>query len=141
MPEFAVVHASQVNYVALIVAAVTRFVIGGVWYSPALFGPAWHRLLGLSPDITRPLAARACAIDFVAGFISAAALVVFARALGAQTAMAGALLGLAVWLGLVATTTFAQANYEQRPLRLFGINAGFQLVGFVAMGAILGAWN
>lgn len=134
-------HASQVNYVALIVAAVTRFVIGGVWYSPSLFGPAWHRLLGLSPAVTRTRAARACAIDFATSLMSAVTLVILVRAAGAQSALSGGLLGVAIWLGLLATTSFAQATYEQRSLRLFGINAGFQLVAFAAMGAILGAWN
>jgi hypothetical protein len=141
MPQFATVHAVPMNYVALLVAAVTRFVIGGVWYSPAMFGPAWHKLLGLSPDTTRPLAARACAIDFAAGLVSAIALVALDAAMGAHTAAAGVSAALVVWFGFVAATSFAQATYEQRPLRLYGINAGFQLIAFITMGAILGAWN
>lgn len=139
MTQFAAVHAFQVNYVALLGAAVARFVIGGVWYSPAMFGPAWHALLQLSPDVTRPRAARACAVDFVAGLISAGALVVVIAAMGAHTALQGIVAGLLTSGGFIATTSFAQATYEQRPLRLYGINAGFQLVAFIAMGAILGA--
>jgi hypothetical protein len=30
--------------------------------------------------------------------------------------------------------------FEQRPLRLFFINAGYQIVNFTVMGLILGVW-
>ena len=30
--------------------------------------------------------------------------------------------------------------FEQRPIRLWCINAGYHVVNFAAMGAVLGAW-
>ena len=36
----------QVNIVAVLVAALSSFLLGGLWYSKLLFGPAWHRLAG-----------------------------------------------------------------------------------------------
>jgi hypothetical protein len=32
---------SHLNWLAVVAAAVSTFVIGGLWYSPALFGRAW----------------------------------------------------------------------------------------------------
>ena len=40
---------SAINYWAVLVAAVTSFVIGGVWYT-VLFGQAWARLQSLSEE-------------------------------------------------------------------------------------------
>jgi hypothetical protein len=39
----------EVNYLAVIAAAVATFLLGGLWYSPALFGKAWQREAGV-PD-------------------------------------------------------------------------------------------
>ena len=44
----------------------------------------------------------------------------------------------AAWLGFVATIMLGQKYYENRSNELFSINAGYQLVGIVAMGAIIG---
>lgn len=32
---------SSINWLAVLVAGISAFVLGGVWYSPALFGNAW----------------------------------------------------------------------------------------------------
>ena len=31
----------HLNWLAVLVAAVSTFLIGGLWYSPAMFGRAW----------------------------------------------------------------------------------------------------
>ena len=30
-----------INWLAVLVAGISAFVVGGIWYSPALFGKAW----------------------------------------------------------------------------------------------------
>ena len=37
----------EVNWIAVIAAAVSAFVMGGLWYGP-LFGKKWMALVGLS---------------------------------------------------------------------------------------------
>ena len=32
---------STVNWLAILTAAVSAFILGGIWYSPALLGKAW----------------------------------------------------------------------------------------------------
>ena len=34
---------SKINYLAVLVAALSTFLLGGLWYSPMLFGKAWMR--------------------------------------------------------------------------------------------------
>ena len=40
----------EVNWIAIVVAAVASFLLGGLWYSPALFGKAWQREVGLTDE-------------------------------------------------------------------------------------------
>ena len=37
---------SDVNFLAIAVAAVISTGLGALWYSPLLFGPAWMKALG-----------------------------------------------------------------------------------------------
>ncbi|MBA2527542.1 MAG: DUF1761 domain-containing protein, partial [Pyrinomonadaceae bacterium] len=39
---------STINYFAVLAAALSTFVLGGLWYSPLLFGKAWMRANGFS---------------------------------------------------------------------------------------------
>ena len=40
-------NLDQLNAWAILAAAVSAFVIGGLWYSPVVFGKAWERANGL----------------------------------------------------------------------------------------------
>jgi hypothetical protein len=53
----------------------------------------------------------------------------------------GALIGIFVWVGFVATVPAVTIFFGGRPRVLWLINAGYQLVVLVLMGAILGAWH
>lgn len=41
---------AKLNYLAIFAAAVSMFLVGGLWYSPVLFGKAWQRETGLSDE-------------------------------------------------------------------------------------------
>src|SRR5215203_4487319 len=36
-------NMASINWLAVLVAGISAFILGGVWYSPALFGNAWMR--------------------------------------------------------------------------------------------------
>ena len=38
----------DIDWLAVIVAAIASFLVGAVWYSPLLFAKAWQREVGLS---------------------------------------------------------------------------------------------
>ena len=40
----------EVNWIAIVVAALASFLLGGLWYSPVLFGKAWQREAGLTDE-------------------------------------------------------------------------------------------
>ena len=40
----------SINYLAVVVSAISAFVIGALWYAPFLFGKAWQAETGLSDE-------------------------------------------------------------------------------------------
>ena len=59
----------------------------------------------------------------------------------ADTAVKGAALGVLLWVGFIATTSFTTYLFEGRSKQLFLINYGYSLVGLLLTGAILGTWK
>ncbi len=46
-------HHLHLNHLALVVSAIILWLLGAVWYSPALFAKPWMTLLGIVPDKTK----------------------------------------------------------------------------------------
>ena len=40
----------DVNWIAVLLCAVSSLVLGGLWYSPALFAKPWQRAAGLAEE-------------------------------------------------------------------------------------------
>jgi hypothetical protein len=80
-------------------------------------------------------------MSFVASIIAAAVLGKIIAALTVSTALYGMKIGLAVWLGFVTTVQLTNSLFSRQPAKLYAINTGYQLVCYLAMGAILGAWR
>ena len=132
----------NVNYLAAVAAAVSTFVIGGLWYSPLLFHRAWARANGFSEaDLAKGGGAgRIFGIAFVLALVMAFNLAAF---LGAPdtTAAWGATAGALTGLGWVAPAIATIALFERRSFAYIAINGGYFAVAFTVMGAILGAWR
>ena len=60
---------------------------------------------------------------------------------GATTWCWGALIGFICWLGFIAAPLLSETMYEQRPFKLFFINAGYWLVALMISGVVLAAWH
>ena len=137
----------HINLLAVLVAAVSTMIVGFLWYSPILFAKPWMREMGYDPEDKAKIqqmqksAGPAYAGSFVASLISAfvLALVFHWMRVGDLHAAVGA--SFHVWLGFVATVQFTDALFQKKSMKLFAINTGFQLVCYLAMGAILAAWT
>lgn len=130
----------HINYLALLVAAAARIVIGGLWFSPLLFGRSWRTLVGCSEDDMKKRLPMLVPADFITAFVMAFVLVHAVHYAGAATASQGAIVGFFNWLGFVAVVTLMQTLYEARPLPLLFINNGFQLMSLLVMGGIVAVW-
>jgi len=132
------------NYLAILVAAVVAFLIGGLWYSPLLFAKQWMAAHAHTPEDVVELKAdapRAYAISFVGFLIMAAILQMLLNHLDAHNWQHGALWGAHIWLGFAFTIGLMANVYSGKKFSVFVIDAGYQLVYLVVMGAILGQWH
>ncbi len=131
---------SQINLLAVVVAAMLPFAFGALWYSPALFSNAWMREAGLSEERVRQASmARVFGLSFVCQLVIAFNLAAFIGPQG--TVGFGAFAGAAAGLGWVAMSLGVTYLFEQRSLKLWLINGGYQVLAYTAMGALIGAWR
>jgi hypothetical protein len=137
----------HINLLAVLVAAIATMAVGFLWYSPLLFAKAWMREMGYDPNDKAKMeemkksAGRAYAGSFVASLISAFVLALFLHWVRAEGLHYGLLVGFHVWLGFVATVQLTGALFTKQSMKLFAINTGYQLVCYLAMGAILAVWR
>ena len=130
-----------INVWAVLVAALANFLIGGLWYSPALVGKAWMRANGFSAaDLKKGSPTVIFGVAFVFCLIMAANLAAFLNS--PETTLGFAVLaGVAAGLGWAAMGLGVVALFERRPWSYILINGGYLTVSFAAMGAILGVWR
>lgn len=129
----------SINWLAVLVAALAGFAVGGVWYGP-LFGKAWMRECGITEEQVRSAnMVRIYGTVLALNLLIATSLAMF---IGPQGN-----LGSGVFAGFMAGATFIAPalgviyQFESRSLRLWLINAGYWVVIMTVMGAILGAWR
>ena len=126
------------NWLAVIAAAASAFLLGGIWYGP-LFKKAWCREAGVDPDSAPRHPARIFAIAFVCSLLSA---VIFAAMMPSGAGAAdGFGLGFVVGLFFVAMSFGINYAFAQRSLKLWMIDSGYHILQFILYGVILGAWR
>ncbi|MGB0834026.1 MAG: DUF1761 domain-containing protein [Psychrobium sp.] len=126
----------DINLLAVLVAAISSFMLGGVWYS-LLFGKVWMAETGVKGDEQHP--AKVFGTSFIFTLIAA---FVFATLLGPNPELERAItFGLYVGLGFVATSFGINYQFSNKSFRLLLIDAGYHVGQFVIYGAILGAWH
>lgn len=124
---------------ALLLAAVASFAIGAVWFT-LLFGKPYRRLLGVPEGASAKGMGTAMAVGFVLDLVRAYVLIQVVAAMGAYSVATGAEAGFWVWLGFVFTTFVGAVVYEKRSPRVAAISAGYYLVAYLVMGAIVAVW-
>ncbi len=140
-------HLHTLNLLAVLVAAISTILVGFVWYSPILFAKPWMREMGYDPDDKARIkemqksAGPAYFVSFLASLVSAFVLALFIHQFRAQGLHLGLLVGFHVWLGFVAMVQLTGVLFMKQSIKLFAINTGFQLVCYLAMGAILAVWQ
>lgn len=136
-----------VNWLAVIVAAVSNMAIGFAWYSDSLFGKQWRGLMGISGGgkPTQDQMMKTIGLGLLNAFLIAFVLsysTVFARSyLGTQGVILGLMTGFWNWLGYMFPLLLGSYMYERKPLKLVWINSGFWLFSMLVMGVIIALWK
>ena len=127
----------EINWVAVVLCAVSSLVLGGIWYSPILFAKAWQHAAGLSEEQAK--SGNMGLIFGLAFLLSLIAAAVFAMFLGTEMSLGAATAaGLSAGLCWVAASYGISYLFERRPLKLWLINGGYHTLQFTLFGLILG---
>ena len=125
------------HLLAIVAAALVTFLIGGPWYSAALFLKPWQRAMNLV-DARPKHPARVFGLAYLFSLISCAALSSFIAT--GSGALAGLKTGLLIGGGIVAASFGINYQFANRSVEALLIDGGFHLVQFAAFGLVLGAW-
>jgi hypothetical protein len=132
----------QLNYLAILSSAVIWWIIGALWYSPALFGNPWMAIVGVTPDMAASMGLVKMALVPLLGYFIACYVLAHAAAYAkATTAWSGVLVGFWNWLGLVAALMFVNNSFQFKPFELWLIDAGYHLIGLVIAGILIAVWK
>ncbi len=133
---------SSINVWAVLVAALSAFIVGWLWYGP-LFGKQWMKLNGFTEEMLREGGGMSMPLIMIINYI-ATALAAFAIAMfiGSEADMHfGIFAGFMIALFWIGTSRLNDVLYERKPFKLYLINVGYYLVIYIIMGAVLGVWH
>lgn len=134
----------EVNWIAVLVAALSTMAVGALWYAPGMFGRTWESLAKIDPR-HRADPVKAIGITLVVSFVSAFILAHLTFLVHGYTgnpfiidAVATAFWG---WLGFTAARFITHDAFENRPWQLTLMNISHELITFMVMGVIIGAFG
>ena len=141
----------DINWLALIAAAILPLVTGFLWYGP-LFGKAWMKESGMTEEKAKSMnPAKTYGLAVLMAFLIAFFIWPLVFTGGAPDmphgvepyltfkhgALHGSMLGIFVALPVFATN----ALFEQKSFKYVAINAGYWIVTMAFMGGIINAWT
>jgi hypothetical protein len=132
----------HVSILGVVLAAISAMIVGTLWYSPALFGPSWRKLIGISDEEMKQKMGGATFVLLVAALLTAYVLALFTgyfHAFSGDSWLVAAIdTSLLVWAGFALTTIFVHGVFEPQSKKVLYINAANRLVTLLVMGLILG---
>jgi len=133
---------SQVNWLAVLVAALAYFFLGAIWYS-ALFRNAWIKATGANmndPNVRKGFASILIG-SFITILITTIGLALIITKITSSGWMTGCKIGLIAGICFSAATICNSYLYEKRPIALSAINSLYNIVGCVIAGIIIAIWH
>ena len=130
----------NLNWLAIIVAAVSAFGLGAIWYSPLMFVKRWMKETGITEESAKDAnMAKIFGLAFILSFVASFFLAMF---VGTDAGGGfGALAGFMAGLGWVFTFMGITYLFERRSLAHFLINSLYSVVSLTLMGFIIGIWQ
>lgn len=134
----------SVRLFPVVASAIAVFAIGALWYSPALFGKAWVKAHGHTEERIRAMraaAGKAYGVSFVCYLVMAFAMSVLIHRMDITMPIGGVKLGAVIGFGFAATIGLTANVFSEKPIAAYLIDAAYQVVYLMVMGAILVAWR
>ncbi len=137
----------DISFIPVIIASIVSMALGFVWYSPYLFGKQWLNEMGNRADQindtnqSKSKMARIYTIALVTTLVSAYVLAVIFNSVFARGLTDILMVGFILWLGFTVPILLNNVLYGGDSIKLFGINAGYQLVSMTSMSLIIGIFS
>ena len=130
----------NVNWLGIFISTILSFIIGGLWYSPILFGKKWAKEAGISDEqVQKSNKLKIFGLSFLFTLIAALNLGFF-LADPSINAASGAFYGFLTGFGWVAMAYGVIGLFELKSWNLIFINSGYWIVTLTIMGSIIGAF-
>ena len=142
----------QINWIALVVAAILPLVTGFIWYHPKVLGTAWMKETGMTEEKAKTMnPGKTYGLAVLMAFILALFIWPMVFLGGAPpddlhgteaflTFKHGALHGSMLALFVVLPVFATNALFEMKSFKYVAINVGYWVVTMALMGGIINAW-
>jgi len=133
----------HINWIATLVGAIGYFALGALWYS-FLFQKQWMKYTGITmsnePNARKGIGAIMFG-SFIMMFICSTAIAILISRIGLHSWLSGLKLGLLTGLCFAFTSMAINMLYEMKPVGLYIINGGYQLLGNIIAAVIICSWR
>ena len=134
---------SSLNWLAIIVATLSTFAVGYVWYSESVFGKEWAKLVGIS--IKEMNSGEGMAETFtmtgIASFIAAVVIGSLMVATGTTGPINGLVFGAIVGFAFRFGAHVTHNGFAKKSKRLTWIDGLHDVTAMAIIGLILGTWK
>ena len=134
---------ADVNYLAVLLGGLAAQVLGFLWYGP-LFSKPWVEARGIDISEGESPSPLIYLVPFVCALLIAYAMARLADMTGAGDVGECVALAAFVWVGFAGAVQLVQLNFSEAKVKrtkAFAIEGGYQLVNFLIIGAIIGAFQ
>ncbi len=129
----------DINWLAVALATIVYFLLGGLWFSPFVFGKFWEDAIGFD----RPAGWKETKLYYIGPFLgclsASVAIAILMQALDIHSITEAVILGLLAGLGFSAPVSFVNAITPKmsKPL-LYGLVTGtYHLLGIVIASVLI----
>lgn len=135
----------DLNWLAVIVAAVVYFALGAVWYTAKVLGTRWMKSIGWDPSAQD--APQMSGADYVVPFIGYVVITIavgmLVVATGTDTFSEGIVLGLVLGVLFAGSLFYVTAKFEPTkpaPMSWFAITGSYHALGILISAVIVALW-
>ncbi|MFC4291636.1 DUF1761 domain-containing protein [Sphingorhabdus arenilitoris] len=126
----------NINLLAVFAAAVSAFMVGGLWYGP-IFGKAWMKEHGFTEEnLAKGNAVKIYGLTFAFSLLSAVMLGHLLARTGVSEAHIIMMMSVGIALGFIMPAIGSNYLFSHKSGRLFFIDAGYWITFYAVMGGV-----
>jgi hypothetical protein len=133
-------YFGDLNWLAVLVAALAWFAFSAIWYSIPLLSNAWQRAAKVTPGEGPPLV-MILIPTFIGYFVTSTVIALIATALSGDDVVNGLALGVALGVGFGIVGAVVNQMYEQKGGSYWLINGVNAVIAYSIVAVIVTVWD